>query len=318
MPQTALFSSLCGMDCDGWKRSDKSVHSMGVRTIAGQSGGDMHSRIVGIFFVVALLAGGGTVWAGEKEQPTQLTEQDWEYWRGKLVQDLKAGALGDVVLHDAQREVAIALAVAGPQRAAAALSYSDLAQAYGLDKRYADADATYKKALAAARAAYSPTSPANANVPMIMVSLAHNYEEWGRPGPASQVYHRALDLIDAFPEDDPRWAADILGSLASLAYQRSDLEEATRLLKQARDRSPALDEAGTGDVISLASVYTQQKKYDEARDVLLDAKFSFMNGGRKTDPLLGQVLAMLTVVYGLTGEMDMAQEVEKALEDGGW
>jgi CHAT domain-containing protein/tetratricopeptide (TPR) repeat protein len=157
--------------------------------------------------------------------------------------------------------------------------YSNLAEIYQAQGRYAEAESTLKKALDAAA-----NDPDKSNLSLVLNNMAVLYFQQGRYAEAEPLLRRSGEITEQFANSAPDKAFRFINNLAVLYHDMGRDAEAEALHKRSlamREKALGADHPDVALSLSnLATLYYEREQYADA------------------EPLLKRALAIWQKVYG--------------------
>lgn len=160
----------------------------------------------------------------------------------------------------------------GPASPFLAPPIEKLARLYQAQKRWSDAEASFKRAMAIHEAAYQEAGlEETPSALRIVEALAELYMDAGRYADAEQTFHRVLVSMEKFAGPDAPLADLVLtrlGDAARLQKHYADAEAAyQRAVKASGNDNPFRD----APLVGLAEVFAAQGKHKEAEALFQEA-----------------------------------------------
>jgi tetratricopeptide (TPR) repeat protein len=192
-----------------------------------------------------------------------------------------------------------------------------LADFYELQKKYTEAEAQYKRAIATLENKFPAD---NLGRVQILEELAKNYEKQGKYAEAEQRYERAMAIREkTLGPDNPKlvfWLAPFpgCGGLAQLYIKQGKYAKAERLYKRVlamREKAGDFDPKVAWSLDDLAAVYKSQAKFAEAEPLLKRAIAIYQRVSGPNTPDEAFALDKLAALYEDQGKYAEAELLYK-------
>lgn len=256
------------------------------------------------FLLVLLLASSANPEPAYGQSGDELTGMN-----AQVVQLHQAGKYAEAAAL-AERAVALAERLHGPDHPNVGTALNNLGLAYRRQGRNAEAEPVYLRFLAIREKTLGPDHP---NVATALNNLAVVYKEQGRFREAERYYKRSLAIREkAFGRDHPQVGTS-LGNLSLLYHAEGRFAEAEPLAQRdlaIREKTPGPDQLDLSRALNnLALIYDAQNRHQQAEPLYKRALAISEAKLGPEHPEVATTLGNLSVVYAKLRRFDEAEKM---------